>query len=248
MGAVLLATGFDEFDARRKYELGYSRYADVVTSIEFERMLSASGPCAGHVQRPSDGTVPHRIAFLQCVGSRDQQCGNTYCSSVCCMYAIKEAVIAREHDRSVQPSIFFMDMRAFGKDFDKYYERARDEYGVRFTRARVAKVDRKENGTLDVVYQTEDEQHVHEEFDMVVLSVGLEPSKGTRQLIEQAAAAPGRGRFCLHRRVPAPEHFPPGRLCRRRRQWPQGHPRDGDAGQRRGRRGRASCLPRSARP
>jgi heterodisulfide reductase subunit A-like polyferredoxin len=195
VGAVLVTTGFDEFDARRKYELGYSRYADVVSSIEFERLLSASGPCAGHVQRPSDGAVPHRIAFLQCVGSRDQQCGNEYCSSVCCMYAIKEAVIAREHDRSVQPSIFFMDMRAFGKDFDKYYERARDEYGVRFMRARVAKVDRKENGALDVVYQTEDEQHIHEEFDMVVLSVGLEPSKGTRQLIEQLKLRRGEGGF-----------------------------------------------------
>lgn len=185
VGAILLATGFDEFDATRKYELGYSRFADVVTSIEFERLLSASGPCAGHAARPSDGKPPRRIAFLQCVGSRDVQCGNGYCSSVCCMYAIKEAVIAKEHDREVEAAIFFMDMRAFGKDFDRYYERARDEYGVRFVRSRVAKVDRLPDGSLDVVYVTEDDRLRHECFDLVVLSVGLEPSQGTRAMIDK---------------------------------------------------------------
>jgi heterodisulfide reductase subunit A-like polyferredoxin len=196
VGAVILATGFDEFDATRKYELGYSRFKDVVTSIEFERILSASGPYAGHVQRPSDGKTPRRVAFLQCVGSRDQQCGNTYCSSVCCMYAIKEAVIAKEHVHGIEPTIFYMDMRAFGKDFDKYYERARDEYGVRFVRSRVAKVDQGTDGTLDVAYVTEDDRLVHEEFDMVVLSVGLEPSNGTRQLIEKLNLRVGEGGFC----------------------------------------------------
>ncbi|MHB0858279.1 MAG: FAD-dependent oxidoreductase [Anaerolineae bacterium] len=195
VGAVVLAPGFDEFDASRKYELGYSRFADVVTSIEFERLLSASGPCAGHVVRPSDGKVPHRIAFLQCVGSRDQQCGNTYCSSVCCMYAIKEAVIAKEHEHGVQPTIFFMDMRAFGKDFDKYYERARDEYGVRFVRSRVAKVDQNADGTLDVVYVTEDERHLHETFDLVVLSVGLEPSRGVKTLVDKLGLRQAEGGF-----------------------------------------------------
>ncbi len=196
VGAILLATGFDEFDPTSKYELGYSRFPDVVTSIEFERILSASGPYGGHVQRPSDGKAPRRIAFLQCVGSRDQQCGNTYCSSVCCMYAIKEAVIAKEHEQGVEPTIFFMDMRAFGKDFDRYYERARDEYGVRFVRARVAKVDQGADGQLDLVYETEDEQHIHEAFDMVVLSVGLEPSKGTKTLIEKLRLREGEGGFC----------------------------------------------------
>jgi heterodisulfide reductase subunit A-like polyferredoxin len=196
VGAVILAPGFDEFDARQKYELGYSRFADVVTSIEFERILSASGPYGGHVQRPSDGKAPRRIAFLQCVGSRDQQCGNAYCSSVCCMYAIKEAVIAREHDGSIEPTIFFMDMRAYGKDFDKYYERARDEYGVRFVRARVATVDEGSDGTLDVVYVTEDERYTREAFDMVVLSVGLEPSQGVKDLIERLNLRRGEDGFC----------------------------------------------------
>ncbi len=185
VGAIVLATGFDEFDPSVKHELGYGRHKDVITSIEFERILSASGPYAGHVQRPSDGKAPKRIAFLQCVGSRDEQCGNGYCSSVCCMYAIKEAVIAKEHSADVEPTIFFMDMRAFGKDFDKYYERARDEYGVRFVRSRVGRIDEGEDGTLDLLYVTEDEHHVHEAFDLVVLSVGLEPSKGTSELIQK---------------------------------------------------------------
>ncbi len=197
VGAVILAPGFDEFDAARKYELGYSRFADVVTSIEFERILSASGPFGGHLQRPSDGKEPKRIAFLQCVGSRDVQVGNDYCSSVCCMYAIKEAVIAREHARGVQASIFYMDMRCYGKDFDKYYERARDEYGVRFVRSRVAKVDRRPDGALDVVYVTEDDRLVHEPFDLVVLSVGLEPSAGTRALIDMLDLRRGEGGFCF---------------------------------------------------
>ena len=185
VGAILLATGFDEFDARRKYELGYGRFADVITHIEFERLLSASGPYGGHPVRPSDGHPFHRIAFLQCVGSRDVQCGNGYCSSICCMAAIKEAMIAKEHDPAAEITIFFMDMRAFGKDFDRYYERARDEYGVRFVRSRVAKVEKLPDGTLSVTYTAEDDRLHHEAFDLVVLSVGLEPSKGTRLLSEK---------------------------------------------------------------
>ncbi|HHX65048.1 MAG TPA: FAD-dependent oxidoreductase, partial [Chloroflexi bacterium] len=190
VGAVILATGFDPFDPRIKHELGYGRLPNVVTSLEFERIMSASGPTGGHVLRRSDGAPPRRIAFLQCVGSRDRQCGHEYCSSVCCMYAIKEAVIAREHDHAIQATIFFMDMRAYGKDFDKYYERARDEYGVRFVRSRVARVDGNPDGSLDLVYVTEDERHLHETFDMVVLSVGLEPSRGTRELIERLGLRP----------------------------------------------------------
>ncbi len=183
VGAVIVATGLEPFDARKKYELGYRRFPDVVTSIEFERLLSASGPTAGHLRRPSDGRSPRRIAFLQCVGSRDEQCGNGHCSSICCMAAIKEAVIAQEHERGVQATVFFMELRAFGKDFDHYYERARDEYGVRFERARVARVERTADGALDVAYETEGGAQRHEAFDLVVLSVGMEPSRGTRQAL-----------------------------------------------------------------
>ncbi len=185
VGAILLATGFDEFDAHRKHELGYGRLADVLTHIEFERLLSASGPYGGHAVRPSDGKPFRRIAFVQCVGSRDVACGNGYCSSICCMAAIKEAIIAKEHDPDVEATIFFMDLRAFGKDFDRYYERARAEYGVRFVRSRVAKVERLPDGRLDVTYTDEEDRPQHEAFDLVILSVGLEPSKGTYALTEK---------------------------------------------------------------
>ncbi len=196
VGAIILATGFDTFDARRKYELGYSRFEDVITSIEFERLLSASGPYGGHVARPSDGVAPRRVAFLQCVGSRDRQCGNAHCSSVCCTYAVKEAVIAMEHDPDVEASIFYMDMRTFGKDFDKYYERARDEHGVRFVRGRVATVEREEDGTLTVVYASQDGRRTRETYDLVVLSVGLEPSQGTREMIEKLGLRHTEEGFC----------------------------------------------------
>jgi len=115
----------------------------VVTSLEFERILSASGPYQGHLMRPYDREEPKRIAWLQCVGSRDvNHCDNPYCSAVCCMYAIKEAVIAKEHSHEpLETTIFFMDMRTYGKDFEKYYNRAKDEHGVRFMRSRVHSVD-----------------------------------------------------------------------------------------------------------
>ena len=183
VGSIVVVPGFEEFLARLKYDFGYSRYPDVVSSIQFERILSASGPFAGHVKRLSDGKEPKKIAFLQCIGSRDISCRNAYCSSVCCMYAIKEAVIAKEHLKDVDVTIFFMDLRAFGKDFDKYYERAKSQYGVNFKRARVCDVYGKNgNGELTVKYSPESGQVAEEEFDMVVLSVGLEPSEKQRRL------------------------------------------------------------------
>ncbi|UCC22747.1 MAG: FAD-dependent oxidoreductase [Planctomycetota bacterium] len=186
VGAIVVVPGFEEFLAQLKYDFGYSRYPDVVSSVQFERILSASGPFAGHVQRPSDGKEPKKIAFLQCVGSRDISCRNAYCSSVCCMYAIKEAVIAKEHLKDVDVTVFFMDMRAFGKDFDKYYERAKSEYGVRFTRARVSDVYRANgDGRLTVQYVSEAEPVQQDQFDMVVLSVGLEPSEKARKLADK---------------------------------------------------------------
>jgi len=186
VGAIVVVPGFEEFLARLKYDFGYSRYPDVVSSFQFERILSASGPFAGHVRRPSDGKEPKKIAFLQCVGSRDISCRNAYCSSVCCMYAIKEAVIAKEHLKGVEVTIFFMDMRAFGKDFDKYYERAKNEHGVHFERARVCDVYKKnDSGELTVKYAPESEQVAEQDFDMVILSVGLQPAEKSRYLAEK---------------------------------------------------------------
>jgi len=184
VGAIVVVPGFEQFLAELKYDFGYSRYPDVVSSVEFERLLSASGPFTGHLQRLSDGKKPKRIAFLQCIGSRDISCRNAYCSSVCCMYAIKEAVIAKEHLKDIDVTIFFMDLRAFGKDFDKYYERAKSQYGVNFKRARVCDVYRK-NGDSDLMVKytpPEGEGAAEEPFDMVVLSVGLEPGNQQRML------------------------------------------------------------------
>ncbi len=180
VGAIVLTPGFKTVDGNVRPELGYGQYANVVTSLEFERILSASGPFAGTVQRISDGKHPKKIAFIQCVGSRDTSCGNDYCSSVCCMYATKEAIIAREHDNNIQPTIFYMDVRAFGKNFETYYERAKSESGVRYVKCAVSRVREDYNTkNLLITYIDEAGKVVEEEFEMVVLSVGLEPAKHT---------------------------------------------------------------------
>ena len=183
VGSIILSPGFDEFEPSLKSEYGYGRFPNVVSSIEFERFLSASGPFKGQVLRSSDQKHPKRVAWIQCVGSRDSHIGRGYCSSVCCMYATKEAVIAKEHAPETEPTIFFMDMRAYGKDFDKYIERAKKEYGVRYIRSRVShiKEDPKTNN-LTIHYETEEGEMVSEEFDLVVLSVGLEPTRSHQEI------------------------------------------------------------------
>ena len=175
VGSVILAPGFETVPGSLKAEFGYEAYPNVITSLEFERILSASGPTAGHVQRPGDGKEPHKIAWIQCVGSRDAACNRDYCSSVCCMYATKEAVIAREHDPNVEATVFYIDLRAFGKGFDDYVTRARDQHGVRFVRAMVSKVyEDPETGDLQLRFVDEDGETRTETFDLVVLSVGLQ--------------------------------------------------------------------------
>jgi heterodisulfide reductase subunit A-like polyferredoxin len=185
VGALILAPGFRTFDARTKGEYGYGRYPNVITSLEFERLLSATGPCAGHVQRPSDGRDPKKIAWIQCVGSRDASVGREYCSYVCCMYAAKQAIIAKEHDPGVEPAIFFIDFRAQGKGFDRYYERARDVHGVRLVRAMISRVTQNPSTqNLELTFVDADNRVQTEEFDMVVLSVGLNPHPATKKLAE----------------------------------------------------------------
>jgi heterodisulfide reductase subunit A len=197
VGSIILAPGFESFDARLKSEYGYARYPNVVTSIEFERILSASGPYGGLVLRPSDGEIPQKIAFIQCVGSRDFQLGNNYCSAACCMYGIKEAVIAKEHTPSkLDPTIFYMDMRSYGKEFDAYYERAQGEWGIRFVRSRVAGVtEDPRTGNLHVHY-VENETPKTEEFDMVILSIGMTPPKDAEKLAKNLGIKLNKYRFC----------------------------------------------------
>ncbi len=186
VGSIILSPGYEVFDARLRQEFGYGIYPNVVSSIEFERLLSATGPHRGHLLRPSDGTIPERIAFIQCVGSRDSNCGNDFCSSICCMYATKEAIIAKEHVHFVKPTIFYMDVRAYGKGFDAYYERAKSEYGVRFIKCMVSKVreDLKTKNLL-LTYLNEEGEFVEEEFELVVLSVGMVPSKGAVEMAKR---------------------------------------------------------------
>ena len=176
VGSVILSPGTKGFDPSDLDYLGYGKYPNVVTSEAFERILSAGGPYFGHVMRPLDREEPKSIAWLQCVGSRDtNRCGNGYCSSVCCMYAAKEAMIAKEHIHGdLDCAIFNMDMRTFGKDYEKYFLRARDREGIRFVKSRVHTVTEiPETGDLKVRYADESGALQEETFSMVVLSVGL---------------------------------------------------------------------------
>jgi heterodisulfide reductase subunit A-like polyferredoxin len=199
VGSIILSPGFDEFDANRLAAYGYGRLSNVITSIQFERILSASGPFQGNLLRPSDRTSPKKVAWIQCAGSRDMtgNDGNEYCSSVCCMYAIKEAVIAKEHHHEVEPTIFYMDIRAHGKDFDAYYERAKKEYGVRFIRSMVSRVaERPKTKNLIITYVDSEGRVREEEFDLVVLSVGLTPSKGAKSLAQSLGLELDHYGFC----------------------------------------------------
>lgn len=199
VGSLILCPGFDEFDARRLAAYGYGRLANVITSIQFERILSPSGPFQGVVLRPSDQRIPRKIAWIQCAGSRDmtESGGNEYCSSICCMYAIKEAVIAREHQPDVETTIFYMDIRAHGKGFDAYYERAKEEHGVRFIRSLVSRVaERPKSKNLMITYVDSEHRLQEEEFDLVVLSVGITPSKGATEVARKLGLEVDTHGFC----------------------------------------------------
>ena len=183
VGAVIASAGFEIFDARLRGEYGYGIYKNVVSALQFERILSASGPFFGHVQRISDGKEPKKVAFIQCVGSRDVSCDNSWCSSVCCMYATKEAIIGKEHAKGLEPTIFYMDIRAHGKDFDRFVNRAKDEYGIRYIRSMPSVIkEMQQTNNLLIKYVNQDGTFTEEEFDMVVLSVGLTPPKEAKKL------------------------------------------------------------------
>jgi len=184
VGSIILAPGADVYDPGLHDTYNYTKHPNVVTSMEFERILSASGPYGGHLIRPSDHVEPRKIAWLQCVGSRDVHLGaHGFCSGVCCTYAIKEAMLAKEHSSNgLDAAVFYIDMRTFGKDFEQYYNRAREESGVRFVKSKITHVESNDETGMQVIrYVDEAGRRLEEEFDMVVLSVGLSASLKTAE-------------------------------------------------------------------
>ncbi|MGD9359206.1 MAG: FAD-dependent oxidoreductase [Desulfobacterales bacterium] len=197
-GAVILAGGYEVFDARRKAEYGYGRWPNVINSLEFERILSAAGPFQGHIQRISDGEVPRRIAWIQCVGSRDSHMGQAYCSSVCCMSATKQAMITKEHAPDIDTTIFYIDIRAHGKGFDRFYERSLSENDVHYVRSMISRVvPNPEDNSLDISYVASDHQIRQDTFDLVVLSVGLCPNPSFVQLAQRIGLRLDAHGFCV---------------------------------------------------
>lgn len=187
VGSLILSPGYTPFDPSGFDYYGYDKIPDVVTSLEYERMLSASGPFQGHLEKPSDGREPRKIAWIQCVGSRNtNRCGNGYCSSVCCMYAIKQAEITNTHlPEDGEQTVFYMDIRTHGKEFERYYESAKEQ-GIRFVRARPHTIDPGPNQSgVAMTYFTEDGRQVREGFDMAVLSIGMEVSGDALDLAEK---------------------------------------------------------------
>jgi len=184
VGSIILAPGADVYDPGLHDTYNYTKHPNVVTSMEFERILSASGPYGGHMVRPSDHVEPKKIAWLQCVGSRDVHLGaHGYCSGVCCTYAVKEAMLAKEHSSNgLDAAVFYIDMRTFGKDFEQYYNRAKEESGVRFVKSKITNIESNQETGMQVIrYVDEAGRRLEEDFDMVVLSVGLSASMKTAE-------------------------------------------------------------------
>ena len=187
-GAIIISPGCEVFDPKAYDVYGYQRSPNIVTSLEFERMLSASGPLGGHLVRSSDKKEPKKIAWIQCVGSRDVHEGaKAFCSAVCCTYAIKEAIVAKEHSKEpLDTAIFYIDMRTYGKDFERYYNRAREEAGVRFIKSRITQIlPMSDTGDLLIRYTDEAQKRIEETFDLVVLSVGLAVPKEAVELAQR---------------------------------------------------------------
>jgi heterodisulfide reductase subunit A len=197
VGSLILTPGFHPFNPQTYDHYYYSKLPDVVTSLEYERLLSASGPCMGHLTRPSDRTEPKKIAWIQCVGSRGfNKCDNHFCSSVCCMYAIKQALVTAEHTTGdVSQTIYYMDIRSHGKEFERYYEGAMDK-GVKFVRARPHTIyPGPDNKGVRIRHVDENSVEHYEDYDLLVLSIGLEASKESMVLAERAGISLNSAHF-----------------------------------------------------
>ena len=186
VGCIIAATGYDLMDWTVYEQYGGGKYPDVITSLQYERLLNASGPTGGHIVRPSDGKEPKKIAFIQCVGSRDPSRGRNLCSGFCCMYTAKQAVLTKDHIPDSQSYVFYMDIRAVGKGYDEFTRRAVEEYGTEYIRGRVSKIYPDGNGQYVVMgADTLLGTQVQVTVDMVVLAVGIEASHGAAALAEK---------------------------------------------------------------
>ena len=196
VGAIILALGFQIYDAARLGELGYGRYPDVLNAMEYERLASRSGPTEGLVLRPSNQQPPHSIAWLQCIGSRDQE--NSYCSSICCMYATKEAILAKQRlGEKVQCSIYIMDERAFNKEYSSYFDRARRQHGIQYHRCRVSGITEDPLTHQLVLHSiTSDGKPRQDRFDMIVLAIGLEPPSSAQHFTQMLDLELNEYGFC----------------------------------------------------
>ena len=197
VGAILLGFGFEPFWAQRKGEYGFGRYENVLTSIQFERMLSTSSPTKGFPVRISDGKKMEKIAFIQCVGSRDPSCGQDHCSTICCMYATKQAMIAKDRSPDLAITFFYMDIRPMGKDYERYYERAKAEYGIEYQRSAISSIKEIQQAkNLLITYVKEDGTFEEMEFDAVILSVGFTPPQAIKDLALNMGLQLNRQGFC----------------------------------------------------
>jgi heterodisulfide reductase subunit A len=208
VGALILSPGFGRIKHEVLSRYGYGRSPDIITGMEFERLTSASGPTTGEIIRPSNGQHPRAIAFIQCIGSRDLPSGNGYCSSVCCMYAVKEALVAKEHDPELQIAIFYMDMRTQGKAFDDARIRAREK-GIRFIRSRPGSI-REKDSRIEITYVNEAGKHLQEAFDLVVLPEGLESPESAQAIAGAAGIQLSPYDFCRTRAATPLETSRPG--------------------------------------
>ena len=190
-GAIVVATGFNPISVEKYDEYAYGQSKDVITSLEFERLTNAAGPTSGTLLRPSDGKHPHTIVFVQCVGSRcTPEKGKSYCSKVCCMYTAKHAMLTREKYPDTDVYVFYIDVRTPGKNFDEFYRRAVEEYGVHYIKGAVGKVSPRADGTLDV--QASDlimNEQLHINADLVVLAAAIEPDKSARSIATMLTAS-----------------------------------------------------------
>ncbi|TFG22452.1 MAG: CoB--CoM heterodisulfide reductase iron-sulfur subunit A family protein [Promethearchaeota archaeon] len=184
VGSIIIATGYDVFDASLLPRLGYGRIQNVVSGLEFERLICASGPLNGHLVRPSDKKDPKKLAFINCVGSRDIR-NNPYCSTCCCMYTTKGAMIAHEHDNEIESTIFYIDLRASGKDFQKYLKRGKEDYNITYIKGKVTKIIEDKEKNPIVIYEDINSFKIKQDtFDMVILAASMVPKKDTGKLAE----------------------------------------------------------------